>query len=68
MECVLSMGDDSPRKVTRVGESKFVFLLEIRVSMRRSQFSEQSEVKGAAACLTCLMGSGARGKEGKVAD
>lgn len=28
MEGVLSMGDDSTRKVTRVGWSKFVFLLD----------------------------------------
>lgn len=73
MESVLSMGDDPTGKVTRVGGSKFVFILEIRVSMSRSVFSDQSKVKGAEACLTCLMGSGAgqsgaRGEEDEVAD
>lgn len=57
-----------------MGWSKFVLVLEIRVSMRHSQFSEQQcKVKEAEACLTCLLGSragqsGARGKEDEVAD
>lgn len=56
-----------------MGGSKFVFILEIGVSMSRSVFSDQSKVKGAEACLTCLMGSGAgqsgvRGEEDEVAD